>query len=787
MKRILSMLLAVLLVATSLVTLSACARPQDVDFTGYKLVYAKDASASLSEKIKSFADTLADTVDTKIKLASVAADAEIEDGEELEILVGNTNRPETAKALKKIKGHGYIITVINNKVVIVGTTNLLTGVALDTFVTTYCAEQAASTTLSISKTEVENMSVVTLSRDWKFVYSDRMDDSSSDAVKPERQDPENTLGYDYGYLACKQIKESVATATGLKALQYGEYSDATEKAVDAVGEIIVGTTTRAQSVEFVNSLGDVDRYGISVKADSIVIAGVNDIGLRAATEYFKDLVLDAAYVDEDENKLAVLPLDFVAIDTLQHEWVTDFPKPEGEGILLSGSTDVADNAVEYYYTGDGVSAAAYNTYCATLETAGYTRYMEHTAEDSIFRTYVNSTANITLNVTYCAYKHAEAQGVTFYQPAIRIVSASLLDDRINLIPEELLTMQSGYTRVGDTSITAVKLAYSDDSYGNCYILTLEDGSFVVYDSGFSNTGNQANLEDALKTLHRQVTGAEPSANNPYRIKAWYITHGHGDHYANFYSFSRTNAGMIQLEYLITNFPSDSQTYNCYDPNLTLRNNLDDYVKKLGDTTYLKLHSGQVFWLGNVQFEVLYTHEDIYPQMIHRYNDSSVAIRTTVYNTDGLGNVTPGSNTLTTLWLGDTQTGGSACMRAMYGSYLKSDQVQIAHHGGNGCEWELYQLVEATCVWYPHKVEAYENVITNGPKAQAGTSTYISYKTVTMSSVKYIIISDGFNTTLTVDRNGAVYGLAKDTANGLTNASASAAVVPIYYGKYVIKR
>ena len=57
--------------------------------------------------------------------------------EDKEILIGGTDRAETADALKKIKGDGFAISVTDNKIVIVGTSNLFTLMALDYFTATY--------------------------------------------------------------------------------------------------------------------------------------------------------------------------------------------------------------------------------------------------------------------------------------------------------------------------------------------------------------------------------------------------------------------------------------------------------------------------------------------------------------------------------------------------------------------------------------------------------------------------------------------------------------------------
>ena len=787
MKRIVSLVLTVLLLLGSF-ALYGCAQVQDIDLSEHTLIYANDVSDSMKEKIKSFAATLSDTLDVSIK-AKVQSNIEGETPAALEILVGNTNRPETEKALKKIKGHGYIITVIGDKLVIVGTTNLLTGMALDAFVGTYCTQKQGTPILSVAKTVCDKMEMVELNSDWALVYSDRLDDSAAaKEVDPNRQPEENKEGYDYPVVATKQIKSLLAKQNGEMALRYKEYSDATVKSDKTVGEILVGVTTRESSRTFIASLSTAQTYGISVQPDRVVVAGAGDVALRAATQFFKNAITDSTYITDEEDQVVLMPKGFEARGLCASEWVSDFPKPTGPDICLAGAVDVADGAVEYYYTGAGISASSFAAYCQSLESAGYRRYMENEIEDSMFYTYVHDTEKITLNVTYCAYKHAAAQKVKLYEPCMRVVAAKLNTARINLIPESLFDLGRGYERKTDTMITAVPLDYASGSYGNCYIITLEDGSYVMLDSGFGGKSNNALLQDAFYALHKKLTGAEPSATNKIHIRAWYLSHGHGDHYTNFYQFSKANKSKLTLDYVITNFPSDAQTYNSYNPNLALRNDLEEYVKAIPGTTYLKVHTGQVFYLGNVKFEVLYTHEDIYPERIHYYNDSSVAIRTTVYHTDGQGNVSAGSVPVTTLWLGDTQTGGSVCMRAMYGTYLQSDQVQIAHHGGTGCELALYELTKSVCIWMPHKKEAYTEIMSKGPKANVGTSTYISYHAFTMPSVKYIIISDFYNTTMTIGYRGANYGLYDAVSNPAGLWHAGVQNLNVTYGSgYVVKR
>ena len=50
-----------------------------------------------------------------------------------EILIGETNRPETAEVKASLPAHGYTITAVNNKLVILGTDNSMTALALYAF------------------------------------------------------------------------------------------------------------------------------------------------------------------------------------------------------------------------------------------------------------------------------------------------------------------------------------------------------------------------------------------------------------------------------------------------------------------------------------------------------------------------------------------------------------------------------------------------------------------------------------------------------------------------------
>lgn len=84
----------------------------------YTLVRGKDASDTVINSVIELNKAIAKK--TGVSLA-VSTDRDEADEERCEILVGNTNRPESAAVLKTLPKNGYAVTIRNNKVVIIGT------------------------------------------------------------------------------------------------------------------------------------------------------------------------------------------------------------------------------------------------------------------------------------------------------------------------------------------------------------------------------------------------------------------------------------------------------------------------------------------------------------------------------------------------------------------------------------------------------------------------------------------------------------------------------------------
>ncbi len=757
----------------------------------YVLVLDDALSTYTARKAQGLYDTLGSVMAARVP---VVVDSFALDISATEILVGKTDRAESSAVLATLGDYGYAITKKNDKIVIVGTTDVLTAMALDLFVSTYLEGKSNLSTLSVTNTTKTGVAMMELTSSFNYVYQNGLDavinyygNKVENGVVGVRGEGNKNYNYDYPVLAATMLRDRYCALMGIESTAVLAVSDSTTVA----NEVLVGKTSRTAMTSFVKGF-DVDNYGISITGGKILIGALTDNALKCAVERFAELMA-AGFAD---GKI-LLPASYTDLGVMPHDWVTDFPRPATANVSLTSSIPVGENSLLFVYTGSGINSTALSTYCSKLVSSGYTLYMENTIGTSVFRTYVNYAKNHTLHIIYSLYEFAAINKITTYEPSIRIVSASL--DDVNLPDKAMLTQDLSYEKVIDSRLTVMRLNWMpgcyengnstpdkngdgeadelsdpERGYGNPYIVTLEDGSFVVVDGGFTNSADMKRLYDLLNALHKEATGADATAENPIRIAAWLLTHDHSDHYQLFFEFLRNRlyTDTVVLERLIANFTSEEEIFNAVDPGVAIRNYADSLNKLLGgNCQYIKVHTGQKFHIANATFEVLGTHEDVYPARIARFNDTSTVVRVTLDHTNGSGKITSGSSE-SILFLGDAEVKQSNSMNAMLGTYLESDIVQMSHHAGGGANLTLYKYALTTIagknkvVLVPQSRVYYYAHINDTNKVQKATGWGCTYAvTNVLASVKYVFINDDYNTTFVLGATGFNYEMRSSTNLG----------------------
>jgi beta-lactamase superfamily II metal-dependent hydrolase len=134
-----------------------------------------------------------------------------------------------------------------------------------------------------------------------------------------------------------------------------------------------------------------------------------------------------------------------------------------------------------------------------------------------------------------------------------------------------------------------------------------------------------------------------------------------------------------------------------DYNIYTNGKISSALVKLKATRLLKVHAGTVLRFADAEIEILCTHEELYPGVLglEYTNDTSIVSR-----------VRLGGQTI--IFPGDMQTLESNVLVSMYGTYLKSDFVQISHHGSikYPATLEFYQMVSPTWAFFPGSKSRY---------------------------------------------------------------------------------
>lgn len=421
-----------------------------------------------------------------------------------------------------------------------------------------------------------------------------------------------------------------------------------------------------------------DEYAIALIGTNIIITGHNETTIQAAGERFLELISagekDKAVTLSFPESDGSLPNGYI-IKGKAIGWLLDFPQFSeiGTTARLAGTYDCYNDTLEFYYT--GATAADFESYIALLKEKGFGEYTSNKIGNNLYATMTDETR--MLHVYY-----------TDYEKTVRVISAYLEGTELPPVKKQSVTA------ITKPAITQMTLNYAAGSFGMCYIITLSDGSFVIFDGG-ADKGNTDHIR-----LYKLLERLNARPDKKIVIAGWFLTHEHYDHFQNFYNFCKAYGKKVTIEAFYHNLTSPAADYNSNNPGNYFPEKFyeaSDYVN--GGIKLVKVHTGQKLYIRDAEFEVLFTHEDLYPDRLRFFNNSSVTTRMTL-----------GGQTV--MWLGDIWTAAADKLSDSFGSYVKSDFVQVAHHGYSGATIELYRLISPSVALWPTNQNAYE-AQTNG--------------------------------------------------------------------------
>ena len=455
-------------------------------------------------------------------------------------------------------------------------------------------------------------------------------------------------------------------------------------------EILVGYTAYPQTAEAAAKCGYGD-FIIDVIDNKIVIMAYTDDCLEDATNKFLAALRNGF---DAESGVITLKKSELAAKTTKYSQLSAIPYFEGGSFraCYDAGTRTADAATQC----DEViiseaTPELYSAYLSKLEQSGFEKYTDHTMQECKFATYLSETHMINV-------------GFYNYYNEVRVIIEPAD------APKPALKSENDYVKVTDSQITMLGLEYQkkDGGYasnGLSVLIRLEDGRFIVVDGGFNRAACANKLVATIKEQSSTYT------DTPV-IAAWIVTHAHGDHNGMLNGQIAKFEG-IEIESFMLNFMAESERARAMEtfPDNWSENEGGNFANtyaiadQLGSTVY-KIHVGQVFYMADLQMEVLYTLESFGPEPCNALNTTSTVIKMTFTNN---------GNETTYLCTGDATGNGMQISANMYGDFMQCDIVQTCHHGystwgNNKGMIEAYTQVNAELVLWPQGLNAYHNYI-----------------------------------------------------------------------------
>ena len=674
------------------------------------------------------------------RFPTALARADVKEVKEKELLIGATNRPETAQALSYLRGHEYGIMVINDRIVVTG----YSVVAL---------HKAAPLFFDYLSDARDVNGDILFPRNLRMIgeVSDRwLTDITFPQGLPLAYTADDGDGvFQYLYTGSEAVNHDAFSAY-VNTLVGEGYTILTQSSAEGSCFVTLTDATRAKMIHVAydayahakdNAAGKAWKY--SDPAIRVTTAFTNSV----ATHY--NDVKPSGYEAGKEYK------------TYESGWR------------------------EVYYYNPAFTLAQYRD---TLIQKGFAVQFTDNVENVIVMRNPTTGERVTARV---ANDKEYVKNETTYVNAIAV--RYLAPGLVELPDAELLSANQSYTKVTDTKIvpidlSAVKEVGVTPSYGTGYVMQLEDGRFVIIDGGASDSGSTKesayaqvkNCWSILSSLYTQTFGREPSPEHPVEIAAWIITHAHGDHMYMFWDFvdrygggagPNTIGAYATLEYLIANSPDFTMMYNTGEPNMNLPREMAKFMRYYKDGfTFIKAQTGQHYYLANLDIETLFTPGDLYPQRIVTYNDSSTIQRLHFRSTANekgartLDHYASDAVSTTFLSTGDAYRWGGRWICAMYGSYLKTDMVSVSHHGGPGFTAAVYDMIAPRTLLWSMSAGTVHSGFTTGSSWYAEVNRHFYYE---LESVEYIFIADVYHVMITIDESGARYDAIRDAVTGET--------------------
>ncbi|MBQ8212585.1 MAG: hypothetical protein IJZ80_01145 [Clostridia bacterium] len=638
---------------------------------------------------------------------------------EYEILIGNTNRPESASVLEGLSEYGWVVRVIGNKIVINAKSGQFLTDAVEHFSNIYIGSTEQLGINHIAD-HIEN--------------SEKADQSYVISVGKNSVYTVSCLSSGSSY-----IKSSALSFSQRLSNDHGVFISVSTDGMPSSGKAILLATDEK-----------IDGWQISFEENgNISILGQNDALAVCALNYFT-----SEYMKKDADGDIVIQntqtVSESATDYAREGWLLAAPAYDGgtlapklydcgTGMQNDNSSPSAERS--FMMCISGTTATQFNNYQYKLSDCGYTVDSEN----------VVPCSNGKYNLFYGYQKDNQYLWVYYLANTGEV---RVIEDRVSTLESEF-EYSFDYDNNTGTEIYLYGMKYhpqgmgygevggSLDSTNNGLFVIIKqvDDSLFLIDGGFTTQASSAAVRGLWDFIH-EITGK--AANEKIVISCWFVTHPHNDHYALVSSLINNYHQYLDLQRVMFNFPTSAELTG----NMGIEANIRTAVRQyFPNAMFAKCHTGQSIHLGSMTIDVMTTHEDA------------------VSATTGKNTITEG-NSMTSILrftfadgtrymeLGDFTEERESALLGMYSDAAFKCQISdVAHHGFNQVQ-RLYNKISARYVlWSNYPADDWSTETESAAWRKVVSASTLAF--IRSANPNVEIYYAGLNTTKLECRGGTV--------------------------------
>lgn len=282
-------------------------------------------------------------------------------------------------------------------------------------------------------------------------------------------------------------------------------------------------------------------------------------------------------------------------------------------------------------------------------------------------------------------------------------------------PEATTDAETEAPEVPAEPVVLYQLAPEKNSLMQSYVIKTANDKLIVIDGGIDGEGLQR--APYMPAAIRAILGI--GSDDYFEVEAWFLSHAHKDHIYELSKMLRDYSA--ESNYKINNiyfdFPEfETEEYPAKNGDMEI-SQIKENINKYGADIGAEVKEGSTYY-DDINGAVI-NAESVANGLSMEIDGVKIDVLQTWSPADGTSNMNDTSIVLrawigeqSVLFLNDLGVNGGRRLLKTYGEDLKSDIVQMAHHGQAGVTKEVYAAIDADVHLWPTPIWVWNNSAKN---------------------------------------------------------------------------